>query len=260
MSVFELHKAALAPIIASHAVTDAFVLDGEICARMAKLTDPRGSKPLAELEPRPSHTVLRLCCAGDGIDRVAVVEGQSARLIQVTDIVTYDDELSPLQLVEYRFSADDDWHVSHICEETLGFLKQTKHKAWRDSMLNVFGNCAKAFIPSLKQGLITHMFDHQMFVDDSPAGAAYIIINDKGEKVHVPHPVHEFRVWNSASAGYACVSALLDGVPESKESQQKYWQEFLAELRQAMSQKFGVDFIDDCLNMEAEEIKTKYGA
>jgi hypothetical protein len=26
-------------------------------------------------------------------------------------------------------------------------------------------------------------FDHQMFVDDSPAGAAYIIINDKGEKV-----------------------------------------------------------------------------
>jgi hypothetical protein len=49
-------------------------------------------------------------------------------------------------------------HVSHICEETLGFLKQTKHKAWRDSMLNVFGNCAKAFIPSLKQGLITHMY------------------------------------------------------------------------------------------------------
>ena len=30
--------------------------------------------------------------------RVAVVEGQSARLIQVTDIVTYDDELSPLQV------------------------------------------------------------------------------------------------------------------------------------------------------------------
>jgi hypothetical protein len=49
-------------------------------------------------------------------------------------------------------------HISHICEETLGFLKQTKHKAWRDSMLNVFGNCAKAFIPSLKQGLITHMY------------------------------------------------------------------------------------------------------
>ncbi len=89
MSVFELYKVALTPIIASHAVTDAFVLDGEICARMAKLTDPRGGKvcrvllyelcihsypsrllqPLAELEPSPSHTVLRLCCAGDGIDR-----------------------------------------------------------------------------------------------------------------------------------------------------------------------------------------------
>lgn len=90
--------------------------------------------------------------------------------------------------------------VSHICEETLGFLKQTKHKAWRDSMLGIFGNCAKAFIPSLKQGLITHMcvhslflslfrrtslarYDHQMFVDHSPAGSAYIIINDKGDKV-----------------------------------------------------------------------------
>ena len=47
--------------------------------------------------------------------------------------------------------------VSHVCEDTLGFLKQTKHKAWRDGMLGIFGNCAKAFIPSLKQGLITRM-------------------------------------------------------------------------------------------------------
>ena len=30
--------------------------------------------------------------------RVAVVEDNSARLILVTDIVTYDDELSPLQV------------------------------------------------------------------------------------------------------------------------------------------------------------------
>ena len=44
MSVFELHKTALAPINASHAVPDAFVLDGEICAHMAKLTAPRGGK------------------------------------------------------------------------------------------------------------------------------------------------------------------------------------------------------------------------
>ena len=140
MSVFDLHKVALAPIIASPAVTDAFVLDGEICARMAKLTDPRGGKvcrvlpycifALMLILPTLYSRLLSLnrappapCCdcaapmmvsTGDVFApmkgaylhslqllnriRVAVVEGQSARLIQVTDIVTYDDELSPLQV------------------------------------------------------------------------------------------------------------------------------------------------------------------
>ena len=40
----------------------------------------------------------------------------------------------------------------------------------------------------------------------------------------------------------------------------RYWQEFLAELRKVTSQKFGADFIDDCLHMQAEEVKEKYGA
>ena len=149
--------------------------------------------------------------------RVAIVENGSARLIEITDIVTYDDELSPLQVVnrpgmvvfsccvvvqfafvlpplvaefivvscltlQYSLLSTDlrlttsgmharvlpptetqftnaTRRVSHICEETLAFLKQTKHKAWRDGMLGIFGNCAKAFIPSLKQGLITRMSD-----------------------------------------------------------------------------------------------------
>ena len=129
--------------------------------------------------------------------RVAVFEDNAARLIHVTDIVTYDDELSPLQvrgiihICECRdapFLADrvcfsllniDSLpkmnglgffpsflctlivhfrRVSHVCEDTLGFLKQTKHKAWRDGMFSIFGNCAKAFIPSLKHGLITRMY------------------------------------------------------------------------------------------------------
>ena len=33
--------------------------------------------------------------------RVAVVEGGSARTIEVTDVVTFDDELSPLQVREF---------------------------------------------------------------------------------------------------------------------------------------------------------------
>ncbi len=44
MSVFEQHKAALAAVIAAHGVSDAFLLDHAICARLAALTDPRGSK------------------------------------------------------------------------------------------------------------------------------------------------------------------------------------------------------------------------
>ncbi len=68
-----------------------------------------------------------------------------------------------------------------------------------------------------------------MFPDNSPAGAAYIVTNDKGEKVRVlsssffcwevqrslmdfqvfiPHPVHEFRVWDSTT-GPVIVNFLL---------------------------------------------------
>jgi hypothetical protein len=79
-----------------------------------------------------------------------------------------------------------------------------------------------------------------MFVDNSPAGAAYIVTNDKGDKVkrsavacvlcvcvvcntlalcvsrwlfksfsraqvYIPHPVHEFRVWDSAAGCVVCL-------------------------------------------------------
>ncbi len=46
-------------------------------------------------------STLALCCAISRFHyacRIAVVEKNSARLIEVTDIVTYDEELSPLQV------------------------------------------------------------------------------------------------------------------------------------------------------------------
>jgi hypothetical protein len=46
-------------------------------------------------------TITSFCVCLSGLHirrRVAVVEDNAARLIHVTDIVTYDDELSPLQV------------------------------------------------------------------------------------------------------------------------------------------------------------------
>lgn len=79
------------------------------------------------------------------------------------------------------------------------------------------------------------------------------------------------------SATYTNVSAHLDGVPETTESQQqyvihtvarlqrdaklcRYWQEFLAELRRVTSEKYGPEFIDDCLSLEVDAVKEKYGS
>jgi hypothetical protein len=70
------------------------------CACCAHPTESTG-KPISPSVMRAGfhqaqyHLVLMRC-------RVAVIEGQSARLIQVTDIVTYDDELSPLQVRDLR--------------------------------------------------------------------------------------------------------------------------------------------------------------
>ena len=44
MSVFGQHKDALAELVASHGVSDAFILEEQTCARLASLADPRGSK------------------------------------------------------------------------------------------------------------------------------------------------------------------------------------------------------------------------
>jgi hypothetical protein len=95
-----------------------------------------------------------------------------------------------------------------------------------------------------------------MFTDDTPAGAAYIVTNDKGEKVfwlpmtssecivilfagfyssprpRIPRLGCRFRSWLNcvsqlgswltvSAAHYKDVSAHLDGVPESAESQQQ---------------------------------------
>jgi hypothetical protein len=40
----------------------------------------------------------------------------------------------------------------------------------------------------------------------------------------------------------------------------RYWQEFLSELRKITSTKFGAEFIDDCLSMDVDAVKAKYGA
>jgi hypothetical protein len=156
-------------------------------------------------------------------------------------------------------------------------------------------------------------FDSQMFPDNTPAGAEYIVTNDKGEKVfwllvassecivilfagfyssprpRIPRLGCRFRSrvnWVSqlgscltvSAARYKDVSAHLDGVPESAEAQQqcvifswrhiilshdhcfRYWQEFLSELRKIASTKFGAEFVDDCLRMELDDVKDKYGS
>ena len=40
----------------------------------------------------------------------------------------------------------------------------------------------------------------------------------------------------------------------------RYWQEFLAELRRVTSEKYGPEFIDDCLSLEVDAVKEKYGS
>jgi hypothetical protein len=50
----------------------------------------------------------------------------------------------------------------------------------------------------------------------------------------------------------------MKGTPDPSETK-SYWESFLNELRASLNSKYGEDFIDDCLNMDNELVKQKYG-
>ncbi len=183
-----------------------------------------------------------------------------------------------------------EWMVSCIGEECLESYKASKFGIWRRNMMDAFGGCAAAFLPELRRGhALSHVYDHVIFPSSLLEREAWEVLHN-GKKVSIPRPVAALRLWRpspspspsplqaqveregemevevevgSGGSGrgggrYEEISAWMPGAPVESEREQ-YWQVLLGDLREALNSKYGEAFVDDCLLLEVETVKHKYG-
>lgn len=244
-------------------VSKVSLLDPEIKNRLIAASSRMGLEALCELE-EDGVTALCVECEGEGaIDQVALLRAgqEKAELLLVDDGISYE-QLSPFQLVEYRFeTGSGDFMTCNIGVATLDAYKGNKFNLWRDNMLNCFGGCAAAFLPELRRGYaLCNMYDHMIFTSPAAEKADWETEHN-GKMVSIPRPVHTLRVWDSSIHAYTAVDARMPGAPDHNDvvAREEYWAAFLQELKNTLNPKYGEEFIEDCLHMDKEEVKSKYG-
>lgn len=125
-------------------------------------------------------------------------------------------------------------------------------------MLEAFGGCAAAFLSEIKRGYaLSNVYDHMIFPSD-PSEKGDWETEHNGKVVHIPRPVAALRLWDSSSQSYVDISPAMAGAP-ALEEREAHWQQFLEELRSTLNTKYGPDFVDDCIILSKEELKSKYG-
>lgn len=217
-------------------------------------------------DPRP---VVSLLLADKSNEHLAYLNSDgTVELIFVDDAVSYEP-LSPLQLVEYCYSApsssssdsssaqEGEWIASCIGSECLESYTATKYSLWKSMFLKAFDGCAKAFLPEVKRGYaMTNVYDHMIFPYD-PSEAPNWEVDHNGKIVKLPRPVHGLRVWDSNSGSYKEISPIMAGAPSAAEMPSA-WSSLLDELRESLNPKYGDNFVDDCLQLKEDDVKAKY--
>jgi len=175
--------------------------------------------------------------AGEKSEQIVHIHGGSATAVTRECAITLED-LPPGQLVEFRFTADGPWLLSKVCLGALEEYRRVKFGYWRDLMLHP--TCEAAFKRMLKMGLITRLYDDLAFPELPADRAQWEVIDEKtGNTVHLPHPVHELRIWDAAAGGYRPVAALLEGAP-AEGAEAAYWTDFITQLET----EHGKEYID----------------
>eukprot|EP01061_Rhynchopus_euleeides_P025682 TRINITY_DN416_c0_g1_i1.p1 TRINITY_DN416_c0_g1~~TRINITY_DN416_c0_g1_i1.p1 ORF type:complete len:232 (+),score=99.67 TRINITY_DN416_c0_g1_i1:76-771(+) len=202
----------------------------EIYARL--LPELKGSSVAAVLCDLDGEKVQHLVVAGDAGPRVVVVEEGCKIML---------DDLSPTQMVEYRFKEHPEWHVGYMSECAMEGYRAQKFKTWKQMIDEP--SCKAAFKRLLHTGLVTKLYDTVALPTPESDKAAWIVTNEEtGKPIHVPHPVEEMRIWDATQGEYRTLSARLVGAP-NEEDEEKYWQDLLTEQRE----KHGSDVIQELL-------------
>jgi hypothetical protein len=155
--------------------------------------------------------------------------GDSKEAIYVDCKVTYE-EVSPTQLVQYRFDGSEEWRLSHVSLDALVAFRSGRFAAWEKRLLEP--TCAAELRRMYRIGAVIRVYDHHMFPNYEEEKADFEVIDEKsGKTVIIPRPVRDLRIWNAASREYDPVQAELEGAP-SVGDVDHYWGELVAKMRE----------------------------
>eukprot|EP00931_Biecheleriopsis_adriatica_P056106 TRINITY_DN33251_c0_g1_i1.p1 TRINITY_DN33251_c0_g1~~TRINITY_DN33251_c0_g1_i1.p1 ORF type:complete len:242 (+),score=69.01 TRINITY_DN33251_c0_g1_i1:221-946(+) len=157
-------------------------------------------------------------------------DGGSAVLVNGSCQITFED-LTPSDCIEYSFAeAPGEWHLAQICLEALEQYKGTKFNSWKDMIEKP--TCEAQLRRMLNIGLVTQLFDAQMFPTPEALKSQFQVTDDRnGKLIQLPHPVKEMRVWNAEKQAYDSIDPHLTGAPSDAEKD-SWWAKFLDKLRQ----------------------------
>jgi len=194
-----------------------------------------GQKPYAVLAQR----------GGDTKEFIALVKSDPASepptVLMGSCSITYED-LSPADCIEYAFAeAPEEWRMSQLSREALETYRGMKFEAWKGMLVNP--SCEAAFRRMLQIGMISQMYDPQVFPTPESQKAKYQVTDERtGKLIELPHPVKGLRVWDAGAQRYTDIEAQLTGAPSEADAA-KWWEDFLGEL----SGKHGAEYIQDLI-------------
>merc|ERR1711879_943108 len=139
------------------------------------------------------------------------------------------DDLFPSECIEYAFpETPDEWAMSKVSRSAVESYKATKFENWKKMLEEPL--CEASLRRMMQIGVITQLFDSELFPTPPALKDSYQVINEKTkEKIILPHAVAALRIWNAGSQEYDPVDARLPGAPEEEEKQ-AWWEKFVEEV------------------------------
>jgi len=160
------------------------------------------------------------------------------------------EEVSPTQLVEYKFKESPRWYLGMSTRLYLEAFRKSKFKSWKELILTT--TCQKTLKSLLGLGPITRLYDRFALPTPPELKGKFETVDDNGKIVHIPHCVAGLRVWEPDSKSYEAITPHLDGAPSSDAAVDAMWSSILDQLRQAHG--------SDVINKLIKEGQTRFAA
>jgi len=168
---------------------------------------------------------------GDHKEFCAVLKdgATSAELVAGSCQITFED-LSPADCIEYCFAeAPGEWRIAQVSREALETYRGMKFEAWKQMLLKP--TCEAQFRRMLQLGIVTQLYDPQLFPTPEAMKSQYQVTDDRtGKLIQLPHAVKEMRVWNAAKQQYDSIDTKLTGAPEEA-AKAGWWKDFTDKMK-----------------------------